>query len=137
MNEHYHLKNIYRLYVERSGVRSAFIEDAIEIHPHDQISLDDRRNEPDSYRVLFQGAFSPLVVELHRRLMRGLRGKPLEECEDEFAGFSFLNSAIMKSLAQYRADRASPLARFANVFDRLDEPSVRRTLYESAQLEPE
>jgi len=136
MTDEDHLKNIYRLYIYRRGARSAIIEREIGCEGIAQISQDDRYNEPHSYIALFQGSFSPLIVQLYQRLMRSMRGKQIEECADEFAGLSFFKATVMKALAYYQADHETQLAKFANKFDRLDEPSVRQKLYELAQAEP-
>jgi hypothetical protein len=131
-----HLRNVYRLYVDRGWPRSAIVEREIGIESLDQISQDDRRNEPDNYIALFGGTYSPLIVELYEKLMRSMRGKRFDECDDEFAGLEFVQAAIMKAIYSYRADRTAPLARFAGEFDRLDVPNVRQRLYEMAQSHP-
>jgi hypothetical protein len=133
VNEQAHLRNIYRLYVEWSRERSALVEAEIGFDESIGISLDDRRNEPESYKALFRDAYSPLIHGLYESLMRSIRSKRFEDCEDEFAGIAFLTAMIMKALGVYQADRSNPLAKFANEFDRLDVLAVKRKLYEMAQ----
>jgi hypothetical protein len=132
MDERYHLRNIYLLYVDRRGERSPLVEKQIGVGSSATLSLDDRRNEPDSYKCLFGQKVNPLINKLYATLMGSLKGKPFGECGDEFVGLGFLKAATMKAVNLYGADRTTPLALFASEFDRLDVDDVERGLWNLA-----
>jgi hypothetical protein len=127
------LRNIYLLYVDRDGIRSAIVENELDYEAPIQISQDYMRNEPYNYKSLFRVGDNPLITQLYRKLLCSMHGKQFEECDDEFAGLAFLKAVIMKALGLYQADHSTHLAKFANEFDRLDIYAVRQKLYALAQ----
>lgn len=127
------LSNIYHLYIDRHSTRSNFVEQAIGFDPEAPITIDDKRNEPSSYETVFKNQSDSLVGELYEDLLRDMRGKLFEECDDQIAGLRFLQMLIATAMWKYHITVSEKLKKFARDFDRLDALTERQKLYNISQ----
>jgi hypothetical protein len=136
MNSTEQLSVIYRLYCDRGGARSTLVERLLNIETDVSVTADDQRNEADCYKALYVGSYDSLLTQLHDYLMTSMRGREIDDCDDSFVGLRFLTGITMKAVMLHNANRTTPLAMFANEFDRLDRPEERRRLHARAQARP-
>ena len=64
---------------------------------------------------------------------QGMRGRPLEDCEDALGCLVFLQEVVACALWEHGASVSESLEAFARGFDRLDVPSELERLHDRAQ----
>lgn len=130
-----HLQNMYRLYIERRGARSSLVERRIGLQSVTSPTVDGMRNEPESYRIVFDAANGSFMTDLLESLLNSMKGKRFEECNDELAGLRFVQAISITALSLRQGAPSDRLGKFARDFDRMDVPEIRHKLYNSAQEE--
>lgn len=125
--------SLYGLQLDRGLKRSAAIETYLAIQVPRLITLDDHRNEPDTYEKLFSPECRWYVEKMYSVMMGKLKIYSYQECGESLEALAVLQEIISIALWKYRKDVGDQLERFAREFDRLDVREERRRLYESGQ----
>jgi hypothetical protein len=92
------------------------------------VSVDDRRNEPELYRELMQDR--DLLDDCLSWLFAELRAISYEQSGQILAGLIFLQWVVADGLWRYRQPVSERLERFTRDNDRLDISDERRRLYD-------
>jgi hypothetical protein len=123
---------IYWAQIEKGVVRSLLLERDIEIKAI-LISEDDRRNLQDLYCELFGAEGEQFIISLVDRYMQRLSETTLANADDIVSILDLLQSVIMTAKAQYGIPVNSDLYAFAQRYDRLDDDTVRLSLFKEAK----
>lgn len=125
---------LYALFIERTSNRIAFIERHLpQFADLGRLSEDDRRNQPEVYRIAFSKSCRPYVEALYLEAMTALTTVPFEQSVDTLNGLAFVQEVSAAAMWRYNCDVGRVLEAFAREFDRLDLESERRRLYARAQ----
>jgi hypothetical protein len=126
---------IYRLYLDKGGKRSNWIESNLGYDPRKSLSVDDRRNEPETYEAAFSKEYQPIVERLYLQLMDEMKGLRSEQCTDALEALVSLQWIGSLALWKYHQNVGEKFEAFVREFDRLDVPGERLRLYEVAQTQ--
>ena len=130
-----YLHVVYRAFVIRTGLRVAFIEQAISFWSDPQpLSEDEKRNEAEIYTALFSDECRSYVEELYKKAMCDMRGLPYASSRDILEGLAFLHEVVARALWKHHCLVGESLESFAREFDRLDVDSERERLHTRAQI---
>jgi hypothetical protein len=125
---------IYKLFLERTSMRVAFIERHLATPIEStHISADERRNLPGVYEAMFSADCRPYVEKLYADAMKELGRLPYDRSEETLDGLMFIQEVIATALWKYRCDVGQTLESFARQYDRLDLPLERQRLHDQAQ----
>jgi hypothetical protein len=123
----------YKLFLERTDLRIAFIEQCLKIPIEStHISEDERRNLPNLYEANFSTGCLPYVEKLHSDAMEKMRNLSYDQSSDILNGLMFIQEVVATALWKYHCDVGQFLESFARQFDRLDLPVERQWLYDQA-----
>ncbi len=125
---------IYKLSIERTGLRIAFIErylaTSIDLV---NVSEDDRRNLSHIYKTLFSADCHSYFEKLYSDAMKEMGLLSYDQSDEILNGLMFIQETIATALWKYHCDVNQSLESFARQFDRLDLPAERKRLHDLAQ----
>jgi hypothetical protein len=101
----------------------------------DKIPLtpDEKMNEPYVYAEMFSEKYRQSFEQLYLMLISSMRWKTYDQCVETIEALDFLQAVSARGLWKFNQDVGDLLESFVREFDRLDVPSERVRLYESAQ----
>ena len=125
---------LYKSFISRNGIRVPLIEQWVSFENEDErVYCDEKRNEPETYSILFSDECRASVENLFLKVMWELRGQPYERCKSILEALAFLQEIVATALWKYNCSVGATLEMFAREFDRLDLQVERERLHAQAQ----
>jgi len=128
------LTAVYRMFLQRTNIHSAFIEPHVtNSHEPETFSEDTERNRPSTYAALFSGDCSSHLENLYLEAIQQMNGLSFDGSEDILNGLAFIQEVVATALWRYDCNVGPTLESFAREFDRLDVPAERHRLHSRCQ----
>lgn len=125
----------YRLVLPRIGKRARCLDLSFGFTEQDLLLPGEELKAGHACAALFTKRNRQKLLRLYDELFTGMKGAPFALCDESLLALRYLQEIGAMALWKLDLDIGGPLEVFVRAYDRLDVPSERVRLYESAQME--